>query len=377
MAKKKYYAVAVGKSPGVYTRYETAWEQLRGFKGSILKGFDDIEEAKTFINVTRAKKGLEKIEIKTITEPPLNPNIYVVLIGRETGIYLSLEEAKKQTNKFPGGLFKRVSSKEEAKKLLKVYQGESNKSSEDNVKKKKTKFYVVVKGFNPGIYNDLKDVKQQIKGYINPEIHSFKTRESAEKFAADLLSNSTTAELEKNTVELSEKENGNLPEENSVKLLKTKKMDSPKKKKGKKKKKKKKTAVVYVDGSYNNFIKKSSYACVIVYKNHEEYLSGSFVDIDNLHNVSGELKAAMKAMEYCVNKGIKRLTIYYDFNGIEKFCKKEHKASKDYIKSYKKYVKKVSKKIDVSFKKVKAHSGDKYNEIADKLAKHALMLYAA
>lgn len=363
MAKKKYYAVAVGKSPGIYTRYETAWEQLRGFKGSILKGFDDIEEAKTFINVTRAKKGLEKIEIKTITEPPLNPTMYVVLIGRETGIYLSVEEAKKQTNKFPGGLFKRVSSKEEAKKLLKVYQGESNKSSEDNVKKKKTKFYVVVKGFNPGIYDNLQDVNQQIKGYICPEIHSFKTRESAEKFAANLLSDI-------------KKEKDNLPEENSVELLKTKKVDLSKKKKGKKKKKKK-SAVVYVDGSYNDFIRKASYACVIVYKNHEEYLSGSFVDVDNLHNVSGELKAAMKAMEYCVNKGIKRLTIYYDFNGIEKFCARNHKASKDYIKSYKKYVKKVSKKIDVSFKKVKAHSGDKYNEIADKLAKHALMLYAA
>lgn len=359
---KKYYAVAVGKIPGIYTHLGAAKEQIANFSGSVFRGFNILEDAENYINVTRENLGLEKIEIKVSKSQATQTKIYVVLKGKKPGIYTDSKKALEQTNGFSGGLCKKVSTMEEAEALLK---------QSVTTAKKKTKTYVVIRGHNPGIYDTLEEAKEQMKGYTNPEVRSFSNREKAEEFVASVTTTTETTitEIKQEVIKISRKKK-------NKKDKKDKKKKDKKKNKKKDKKKNKKSAVVYVDGSYNQFIKKASYACVIVSEGHEEYLSGSFDDLYNLHNVSGELKAAMRAMEYCVDKKIKKVTIYYDFAGIETFCDKDRKTSKDYIKSYKKYVKAISEKIEVSFEKVKAHSGDKYNEIADKLAKHALMLCA-
>jgi ribonuclease HI len=56
--------------------------------------------------------------------------------------------------------------------------------------------------------------------------------------------------------------------------------------------------------------------------------------------------------------------------GIEKWATREWKAKSDisklYIKEFDKLIDKHN--INVSFNKIKAHTGDKYNEIADGLA---------
>ncbi|BBO67398.1 ribonuclease H [Desulfosarcina alkanivorans] len=62
MAEKKYYAVAVGRSPGVYTQWfgnTGAQAQVKGFQGARYKGFPTIEEARAFIRERQAdiKKG--------------------------------------------------------------------------------------------------------------------------------------------------------------------------------------------------------------------------------------------------------------------------------------------------------------------------------
>ena len=44
-AKKKFYAVAVGKDPGVYTNWEDTKEQIDGFSGALYKSFTSMEEA--------------------------------------------------------------------------------------------------------------------------------------------------------------------------------------------------------------------------------------------------------------------------------------------------------------------------------------------
>lgn len=52
MPKKKYYAVAVGRRPGVYTQWfgdEGAQSQVIGFQGARYKGFSTREEAQAFI----------------------------------------------------------------------------------------------------------------------------------------------------------------------------------------------------------------------------------------------------------------------------------------------------------------------------------------
>lgn len=52
MAKKKYYAVAVGRQPGIYTQWfggAGAQVQILGFQGAIYKGFATRDEAKAFM----------------------------------------------------------------------------------------------------------------------------------------------------------------------------------------------------------------------------------------------------------------------------------------------------------------------------------------
>lgn len=57
MAKNKYYAVAVGRQPGIYTQWfgdAGAQNQVVGFKGARYKGFSTREEAQGFIQDWRS-----------------------------------------------------------------------------------------------------------------------------------------------------------------------------------------------------------------------------------------------------------------------------------------------------------------------------------
>ena len=64
MSKKKYYAVKVGKTPGIYFTWADCSEQVTGFKGAKYKSFLTIEEAVAFIGDNNTN-----IIEKTITKP--------------------------------------------------------------------------------------------------------------------------------------------------------------------------------------------------------------------------------------------------------------------------------------------------------------------
>ncbi|WP_343347498.1 ribonuclease H family protein [Terrisporobacter petrolearius] len=52
MSKKKYYAVKVGKTPGIYFNWADCSAQVTGYKGAKYKSFPTIEEAMDFIGDT-------------------------------------------------------------------------------------------------------------------------------------------------------------------------------------------------------------------------------------------------------------------------------------------------------------------------------------
>jgi len=91
-----------------------------------------------------------------------------------------------------------------------------------------------------------------------------------------------------------------------------------------------------------------------------------------MRNVAGEIEAAKIAMAYCISNEIENLTLYFDYEGIEKWCMGIWKANKEGTIAYKKFYDSIKDTLNVKFVKVKAHSGDKYNEEADKLAKAAI-----
>jgi viroplasmin and RNaseH domain-containing protein len=55
MAKKQFYAVAVGKQPGIYKSWYEAEKQVNGFKGAIFRGFVYKSDAKAYMAENKPK----------------------------------------------------------------------------------------------------------------------------------------------------------------------------------------------------------------------------------------------------------------------------------------------------------------------------------
>ena len=80
---------------------------------------------------------------------------------------------------------------------------------------------------------------------------------------------------------------------------------------------------------------------------------------------------------FCLERNIKTIDIFHDYEGIAAWCTGAWQAKQEGTKDYKKYYNSIKDKVSVRFVKVKAHSGDTYNELADNLAKTALGLIEA
>ena len=51
---KRYYAVAIGREPGIYNSWDECERQVKGFSGSAFKSFSDLSEAREFISRKRS-----------------------------------------------------------------------------------------------------------------------------------------------------------------------------------------------------------------------------------------------------------------------------------------------------------------------------------
>ncbi|MBR0374466.1 MAG: viroplasmin family protein, partial [Mogibacterium sp.] len=131
----------------------------------------------------------------------------------------------------------------------------------------------------------------------------------------------------------------------------------------------------YVDGSYDQATGRYSCGAVFLTADGEEHISEAFSDTAaaELRNVSGELMGARRAVEYAIRNGFRSVTIYHDYAGIGKWGNDEWKANLAVTKDYKEFIRQARDKVRIDFVKVRAHAGNKYNEIADKLAKAALV----
>lgn len=190
------------------------------------------------------------------------------------------------------------------------------------------KFYAVRQGRHIGIFNSWDECKREVTGYKGAEFKSFTVLSDAENYMSagaevTVIPGATTA---------------------------------------------------YVDGSYNIKTKEYSYGAVIFHNGEELCFKEKFNDPENaeMRNVAGEINGAMFAMRFCIENGINALDLYYDYAGIEKWCSGEWKTNKSGTIAYKAYFDSVKDVLRVQFHKVKGHSGDKFNDLADRLAKEAL-----
>ncbi|UBK90388.1 ribonuclease H1 domain-containing protein [Clostridium perfringens] len=132
---------------------------------------------------------------------------------------------------------------------------------------------------------------------------------------------------------------------------------------------------IYVDGSFMVSKENYSYGFLVV-KNDEILYEDNGVGYDKeaiaLRNVSGEVEGAMKAIEYAIENGYKDIVLCYDYQGIESWALGTWKRNNRITQNYNEFMQEKFKLIKVRFKKIKGHSGNKFNDRADILAKKAL-----
>lgn len=186
---------------------------------------------------------------------------------------------------------------------------------------KKKKYYAVKIGHIPGVYEDFDECQRHVKYFPGADYRVFRNREEALAYVGA---------------------------EN--------------------------TAIAYVDGSFNPTTRE--YACGIVMMHDDQKklfsIRISSPDQDNLACIRSEIVGSARAMQYCAKNGIENLDLYYDFEGVENWCTGVWQTKKKTTEEYRDFYVEVSKNVNIRFHKVKAHTGVKYNEWADYLAKQAI-----
>ena len=131
---------------------------------------------------------------------------------------------------------------------------------------------------------------------------------------------------------------------------------------------------VYIDGSYDQNTGCYSFGGVLIIDNINYQFNKKFEadEYSSSRNVAGEIKGASYIINHCVKNNIKEINLYYDYAGIEEWYNNSWQAKTPIAMKYVEFVNSVKGKIKVNFIKVKSHSNNKYNDLADSLAKKAL-----
>jgi viroplasmin and RNaseH domain-containing protein len=199
------------------------------------------------------------------------------------------------------------------------------------------KYYAVKQGKRTGIFTTWDECKQNVHGFPGADYKSFTSKAQAEDY---LAGTQETANPQKDRATESEAE-----------------------------------VVAYVDGSFNEQSSEFAYGAVIFYQGEQTHFSDKLSDPDlvSMRNVAGEIKGSERAMAFAVEKEAKSLTIHHDYEGIAKWCTGEWQAKKPGTIAYKQYFDSIKNDVNIKFAKVKSHSGDEFNDLADKLAKEAFV----
>lgn len=226
---------------------------------------------------------------------------------------------------------------EEEKESGRVAWGSHTDTDGGDAGMAKKKVYAVRKGRTPGIYMTWDDCKAQVDGFAGAEYKSF--ADPAEAAAYLGISSAQDAGEER------------FPE----------------------------GVRAYVDGSYDIATGRFSCGVVMIRTNADgsmktRELSQAFDDAEaaKQRNVAGEIMGAKTAIDFCLRQGIPEVEIYHDYEGVGKWADGLWKANNPLTQGYRGYVAKARERMKITFVKVAAHTGNKYNELADKLAKEAL-----
>ena len=201
------------------------------------------------------------------------------------------------------------------------------------------KFYAVHQGRIPGVYLTWKDCQLQVQGFPGAKFKSFPTRQEAEAFV--------TGEA----VPASERTSPDFhPDDPTL-------------------------AHIWVDGSCvtdGEGILRLGWAFLIIRGGQEIHRdSGNEIPLEahRHRNVAGEIMAVLQALAWCQEHSIRSAKIYFDYQGLESWATGSWKTNTPFTQAYADAIK--NSGMQLTWKKVLAHSGEANNEIVDQLARAA------
>lgn len=208
----------------------------------------------------------------------------------------------------------------------------------------KKKIYAVRKGHKTGLFNTWAECQKATAGYSGAEFRGFTEKEEALAFLNMETTKTVSGDKSKEAAGVVK-----VPE-NMV--------------------------IAYVDGSFEKSIGRYAFGCVLLTPDGQEIReSGSGSDPAGvaIRNVAGEMLGAMNAVKWAQENGYPAVEIRYDYEGVEKWVTGVWRAKTPLTSKYAVHMQEAGKKIQISFCKVAAHTGNHYNEEADQLAKSALL----
>ena len=199
------------------------------------------------------------------------------------------------------------------------------------------KYYAVKVGNSTGIFNNWEDCKKQVAGFSGAIYKSFQSLDKAKEYLDD-----------KNIALKSEEFQFEITSDDEI--------------------------IAYVDGSYKKDTLEYGYGVVLILKDDivELYGKGQNPEVAKSRNVTGELFGSVRAISEAIKLGKKKIIIFYDYQGISSWANGEWKCNLPLTMGYRDKIREFRKEIEILFVKVKAHSNDKYNDLADHLAKKSL-----
>lgn len=206
------------------------------------------------------------------------------------------------------------------------------------------KYYAVKKGVVPGVYTNWPDCEKNVKGISDAIFKSFPTLEEAEEFVND----------DSEPVRQTAAEKG-MAFETHLKDMTDKDH-----------------ATAYIDGSHDSDANAVSYG-VIVYSDNGLYENcRKLEDPEYVKSgaTAGKVKAAMDAMQYCIDNGIKTLNLYYDYEGIASWCTGKWRTKNGITREYREfYVNTVEPALTVNFHRIKSGLDETGKKQANALAR--------
>lgn len=200
------------------------------------------------------------------------------------------------------------------------------------------KYYAVKVGKETGIYTSWDKAEKFVKGYAGAKYKSFRTRKDAEQYMNDDDKGSSVPLGKQTALE---------PEDDYA----------------------------FINGSYNPDKNIYGYGGFISANGRKYPISGSGCrpGMSGMYNVAGKIEGTIGAARLAMDLGVKRLTILYDYTGIEAWVHGSWKCRKKETAEYREAMQDIiSKGLAIKFVKIDSHSKIMGSEFADSLAKKAV-----